>query len=71
MSGTGKSGHLGRVGAGLTVSSYFRRIRVQAVGTVQITPPLPKQKMGPLAGPIFVFVIEAGLGSAKQVNKTR
>jgi hypothetical protein len=48
--------------------AYFKSMRIRAVGTEQITPPLPKQKKGPLAGPFFVFAIDAGLGSAKQVH---
>ena len=52
MTGPGKSGHLGWVGAGMTVFSYFRRIRVQAVGTEQITPPLPNDKGSP-CGALF------------------
>ncbi len=58
MSGTGESGHLGRVGAGWTVFSYFKRIRVQTVGTVQSGPPLPKmKKAGPIGTGFFIFAI--------------
>jgi len=52
----------------LTGLSYTKRTRLRVVGTVQIKPPLPKQKMGPLAGPILVFTTEAGLGSETQVQ---
>ena len=44
---------------------------MRTVGTAQITPSLPNKKGSLEEGLFFIFAIEAGLGSAKQVNKTR
>ena len=37
------------------VPSYFRRMRLRTVGTVQITPPLPNEEWAPLWGPFFIW----------------